>query len=348
MEFTWPLMLWGLALLPALVAWYVFGVRRARRRAGDRFAERPLYERLATSLPGVRRHVSMALYFVALALLLGAVGRPVMSIPLPVNKAVVVLLIDTSGSMMAPDLDPTRLDAAKAAARTFVDAFPQGPKIGLVSFSTYATLNIPPTPDHDAVKQAVATLKPQEATAIGDGILVALKAFPGRAVDLPEARPGPLGPPPFGTPPAPGPPPPPSTPPQGEDLSPAAIILLSDGGQNAGTADPLKMALLAKQLKVKIYTVGLGAPGGSVFNYQGQMVFVPFDPTLLQQIAAVTDGKFFMASASQGLKQVYRDLGRVLGWEKRKTEVSSLFVGAAGALLLIGGVVSLVWTGRLP
>ncbi len=78
------------------------------------------------------------------------------------------------------------------------------------------------------------------------------------------------------------------------------------------------------------------------------MVFVPFDPTLLQQIAAVTDGKFFMASASQGLKQVYRDLGRVLGWEKRKTEVSSLFVGAAGALLLIGGVVSLVWTGRLP
>jgi Ca-activated chloride channel homolog len=347
-EFTWPLMLWGLALLPALVAWYVFGVRRARRKAVDRFAERPLYERLATSLPGLRRHISMALYFVALALLLGAVGRPVMGIPLPVNKAVVMLLIDTSGSMMAPDLDPTRLDAAKAAARTFVDAFPQGPKIGLVTFSTYATLNIPPTPDHDAVKQAVATLKPQEATAIGDGILVALKALPGRVVDLPEARPAPFGPSPFGTPPAPGPPPPPPTSPQGEDLSPAAIILLSDGGQNAGTADPVKMALLAKQLKVKIYTVGLGAPGGSVFNYQGQMVFVPFDPTVLQQIAAVTDGKFFMASATQGLKQIYRDLGRVLGWEKRKTEVSSLFVGAAGVLLLIGGVVSLVWTGRLP
>jgi Ca-activated chloride channel family protein len=210
---------------------------------------------------------------------------------------------------------------------------------------------IPPTPDHEAVKQAIATLKPQEATAIGDGILVALKALPGRALDLPESRPGPFGPPPSGPPPFGAPPSQPLAPSarlHPEDLSPAAILLLSDGGQNAGTADPLKMALLAKQLKVKIYTVGLGAPGGSVFNYRGQMVFVPFDPTLLQQIATVTDGKFFMSSATQGLKQIYRDLGRVLGWETRKTEVSSLFVGAAGLLLLAGGVVSLLWTGRLP
>jgi Ca-activated chloride channel family protein len=286
----------------------------------------------------------MAHYFVALALLLGAVGRPIMGLPLPVNKAVVVLAVDTSGSMQAPDLDPSRLEAAKVAARIFVDSFPQGPKIGLVSFSTYATLMIPPTPDHEAVKQAIATLKPQEATAIGDGILVALKALPGRAVDLQEARPGPFG----QSPPTPPQPPAPSAPTPPEDLSPAAIVLLSDGGQNAGTADPLKMALLAKQLKVKIYTVGLGAPGGSVFNYQGQMVFVPFDPTLLQQLAAVTDGKFFMASATQNLKQIYRDLGHVLGWETRKTEVSSLFVGAAGLVLLTGGVTSLLWAGRLP
>ncbi len=349
MEFTWPVMLWGLLLVPALVGWYVVGARRARHLAAERFAERALFAQLATSLPGLRRHVSMALYFVALAMLFGAVGRPVMGIPLPVNKAVVMLVVDTSGSMMAPDLEPSRLEAAKIAARTFVDAFPRGPKIGLVSFSTYATLMIPPTPDHDAIKQAIATLKPQEATAIGDGILVALKALPGRVVDLAEARPGPFGAPPPGSPPSFAPQPqPPAAPSQPEDLAPAAMILLSDGGQNAGNADPVKMALLAKQLKVKIYTVGLGAPGGSVFNYQGQMVFVPFDPTLLQQIAAVTDGKFFMSSATEGLKQIYRDLGRVLGWETRKTEVSSLFVGAAGLLLLAGGVISLVWTGRLP
>lgn len=349
MEFTWPVMLWGLVLLPALVGWYVVGVRRARRRAAERFAERSLFEQLATSLPGLRRHASMALYFGALALLLGAVGRPVMAIPMPVNKAVVVLAVDTSGSMMAPDLEPSRLEAAKAAARTFVDSFPQGPKIGLVSFSTYATLMIPPTPDHEAVKQAIGTLKTQEATAIGDGLLVSLKALPGRAVDLPEARPGPFGPPPSGPPPSPAPQSPGgAAPTRPEDLSPAAIILLSDGGQNAGTADPMKMALLAKELKVKIYTVGIGAPGGSVFNYQGQMVFVPFDPTLLQQISAVTEGKFFMASATRGLNQVYRDLGRTLGWETRKTEVSSLFVGAAGLLVLFGGLAALAWTGKLP
>lgn len=347
MEFTWPLMLWGLLLVPAFVGWYVIGARRARRLTASRFAERALFAQLATSLSGLRRHVSMALYFVALAMLLGAVGRPVMGIPLPVNKAVVMLVVDTSGSMIAPDLQPSRLEAAKIAARAFVDAFPQGPKIGLVSFSTYATLMIPPTPDHDAVKQAIATLKPQEATAIGDGILVALKALPGRTVDVPEARPGPFGAP-GGPPSPPSQPIPPSTPPQPPDLGPAAMLLLSDGGQNAGNADPVKMALLAKQLKVKIYTVGLGASGGSVFNHQGQMVFVPFDPTLLQQIAAVTEGKFFMASETAPLKQIYRDLGRVLGWETRKTEVSALFVGAAGLLLLAGGVISLVWAGRLP
>ena len=347
MEFTWPVMLWGLLLVPALIGWYVVGARRARRLAAERFAQHALFARLATTLPGLRRHVTMALYFVALAMLLGAVGRPIMGIPLPVNKAVVMLVVDTSGSMMAPDLEPNRLEAAKIAARTFIDAFPQGPKIGLVSFSTYATLMIPPTPDHEAVKQAVATLKPQEATAIGDGILVALKALPGRTVDVPEARPGPFGAP--GNPPSvPSQPVPPSTPPQAHDIGPAAIILLSDGGQNAGNADPLKMAFQAKQLGVKIYTVGLGSPGGSVFNYQGQLVFVPFDPTLLQQMAAVTDGKFFMSSATEGLKRVYRDLGRVLGWETRKTEVSSLFVGAAGLLLLAGGVISLLWSGRLP
>jgi Ca-activated chloride channel family protein len=337
-------MLWGLLLLPAFVVWYVIGFRRLRHRAAVRFAERPLFQKLATSLPGVRRHATMALYFLALALLLAAVSRPIAAVPMPVNKAVVILAVDTSGSMMAPDLEPTRMEAAKAAARTFVDTFPQGPKIGLVSFSTYATLMIPPTPDHEAVKQAIATMKPQEATAIGDGLLLSLKALPGRVVDLPESRPGqfaPQQPPPATQLPS-------ATPPQTEDLAPAAIILISDGGQNAGSADPLKIALLAKQLKVKVYTIGIGSPSGSVFNYQGQMVFVPFNPTLLQQIAAVADGKFFMTSTAQDMKQIYRELGRVIGWETRKIEVSSMFVGGAGLLLLAGGIISLLWTGRLP
>ena len=108
------------------------------------------------------------------------------------------------------------------------------------------------------------------------------------------------------------------------------------------------MAILAKQEKVKIYTIGLGTPGGGVFNYQGQMVLVPFDPALLQQIAAVTDGKFFFAPSAKDLTQVYRDLGRTIGWETRKTEVSALVVGGAGVLMLGGGLVSMLWMGRLP
>ncbi|HKX16694.1 MAG TPA: VWA domain-containing protein, partial [bacterium] len=133
-----------------------------------------------------------------------------------------------------------------------------------------------------------------------------------------------------------------------EELPPAAVILLTDGAQNAGTADPIRMAALAKQLKVKIYTIGLGTPGGGVFQYQGQMVLVPFDPTLLQQIAAITDGQFFMSPTSGDLKRIYRELGKAIGWEKRKTEVSALFVAGAGVLMLGGGALSLLWMGRLP
>lgn len=364
MEFTWPLMLWGLLLLPAAIAWYVLGVRRIRRMTAQRFAEAPLFSQIAVRLPAVRRHISMGLYFTALALLLGAAARPVMAVPLPVDRATVILAIDTSGSMAAPDLQPTRLDAARQAASGFLDVFPPGPRVGLVTFSTYATLMVPPTDDRTALREALAGLKTQEATAIGDGIAVSLRAIPGRAASVPGgSAPGagggssgqspavqpPFGQAPSGQSPFTAPlPPAAGTPPDAKDLPPAAIILLTDGGQNAGTADPIRMAALAKQLKVKIYTIGLGTPGGGVFNYQGQMVLVPFDPTLLQQIAAITDGKFFISPSAGDLKQIYRELGRTIGWEKRKTEVSALFVAGAGVLMLGGGALSLLWMGRLP
>ncbi|HEV2438891.1 MAG TPA: VWA domain-containing protein [bacterium] len=362
MEFTWPVMLWALALLPASVAWYVLGVRRIRRATARRFAEAPLFAQIAVRLPAVRRHISMGLYFTALALLLGAAARPVMAVPLPVNRGTVILAIDTSGSMAAPDLQPTRLEVARQAALGFLDVFPPGPRVGLVTFSTYATLMVPPTDDRGAVREALAALKTQEATAIGDGIAVSLRAIPGRAPSVPGSSgpaPGnglgqaPFVQPPFGAPPGPPAQAPAATPGQGQpaqpaDLPPAAVILLTDGGQNAGTADPIRMAALAKQLKVKIYTIGLGTPGGGVFQYQGQMVLVPFDPTLLQQIAAITDGKFFMSPTAGDLKRIYRELGQTIGWEKRKTEVSALFVAGAGTLMLGGGALSLLWMGRLP
>jgi len=341
-EFVWPAMLWGLLLLPAFVAWYVFGVPRVRSRAADRFAEAPLFAQLAVRLPMFRRHVAMGLYFLALGLLLVAAARPVMGIPMPVDKAVVMLLIDTSGSMEAPDIQPTRLDAAKAAAKTFLENFPSGPRVGLVTFSTYATLNVPPTTDRQAVKDAIDASRPQEATAIGDGIAAALKAIPGRTAPpsnqfLPFGRSQPPGVTLPLTPPAPS-----------GDLVPAAIILASDGGDNSSRNDPIRMAILARQQKVKVYTIGLGTPGGGVFMYQGQMVLVPFDPALLQQIAAITDGKFFYGPSATDLRQVYRDLGRTIGWEVRKTEVSAMAVGVAGLLMLGAGIVSLLWMGRLP
>ena len=179
MSFLWPRVLWAYAIVPLLVLAYIWILRRPARER----VQYPTLElaRIAAAAGGRwRRHVAAVLYLLTLCAVIFTVARPVAPVPVPDNRAAVMLSIDVSRSMMARDVVPTRLDAAKKAAVEFVHNLPRGSKVGLVSFSSYATLIAPPTDDHERVVQAINSLNLEFATAIGDGLLEAVYALPGR------------------------------------------------------------------------------------------------------------------------------------------------------------------------
>jgi Ca-activated chloride channel family protein len=252
-------------------------------------------------------------------------------VPVPDNRTVVMLSMDISRSMMAHDVVPTRIEAAKKAAIEFVRALPRGAKVGLVSFSSYATLVTPPTDDHERVVQAVSNLTLEFATAIGDGLLEAVYALPGRT--RPEGSPG-SGPPPMGPPP------------DGDRLPPATVVLLSDGQSNRGTS-PEDAAVVARQQRVKVYTVGLGSPEGTFLELGGRSIFVRLDEETLKEIAQVTGGTYQRVSSTSELSRVYTRLGRSIGWERRPTEISGLSSVVVAGLFLSTVAVSLMWMHRL-
>lgn len=350
MAFTWPVMLWALLALPVLL-WGYGSVLRRQRRLQTRLADAHLLAHLIPAASPMRRHLPVVIYLLAVVLLVLAMARPIAAIPLPVNRAAVVIAIDTSKSMMAEDVKPNRLEAAKNAARDFIKAMPGSARIGLIAFSDYGTVLVPPSPEREPLEEALGRLQPQQSTAVGSAILEGLRILPLRREFLGERLERLRGPVPQQGPfpqplpsPAPGPPAPP---PPVSALPPAAILIFSDGVSNLG-ADPRAAAALAAEAKVKIYTVGLGQQGGTVMTYQNQLVLVPFDSTVLQEVARQTGGEYFGAGNLEELRRVYRQLGRSIGWERRRTEMTSLVAAVAAVLMLTGGLLSMVWFRRLP
>ncbi len=335
MEFTWPVMLVGLAGVPLLVAGW-WALRTHQARASRAFADPHLLPLLRRGKALRAPHLPFYLYLAAIILFVFASARPVAAIPVPANRAAVVVVVDMSKSMVATDLQPSRLEVAKQVVREFLRAVPRSAKVGLVSFSDYAQVLVRPTTEHQDVLEALERLQPTQATAVGSAILTAVRALPGRenaGQELLLGQPGIL--------PAPQPTP------GAEPLPPGALLLISDGVSNFGI-DPLQAAQVARRFEVKIHTVGVGTPQGSVQTVDGQLVFIPFDPTGLQQIAAMTGGRYFYPPTSEDLRRVYRELGRSIGWERQRMELSALFAGAGGLLMLTGGILSLLWYRRLP
>lgn len=329
MEFTWPGMLWSLGGIPLLLWGYLLLGRR-REVVRSRLADPHLWSRLWSSSLRARRNLQDILYLLAACLLLFGLSRPVAAVPLPVNRSSVVLAIDTSKSMMGQDLQPNRLEAAKRLVEEVLRTIPRSVKVGLVFFSDYGTVLVPPTDDRMKVREALGQLKPLEGTAIGSAILQSLRVLPGRARLLEEmGRSGTL------------------TIPTGEDLPRAAILVMSDGVSNIGPS-PVEAAELAGRLQVPIYTVGIGTPEGSVMTYNNQLVLVPFDASTLQEIARRSGGEYFPYQEAERIKASLRRLPWTIGWERKKAEITHLVVGLAGVLVLAGGVLSLVWYRRIP
>jgi len=328
MSFLWPSILVLYLLIPALIAGYLWMLRRpARERV--RFPHVDLVARAAAAGGQWRRHVPAVLFLLTLCGIIFTLARPVAPVPVPDNRTTVMLSIDVSRSMMAHDVVPTRLDAAKKAAIEFVRSLPGGAKVGLVSFSSYATLVTPPTDDHDRVIKAINSLNLEFATAIGDGLLEALYALPGR--QRPE------------NPPTPGPE---ATPVDPSRLPPATVVLLSDGQSNRGTP-PEDAAVVARQWHVKVYTVGLGSPEGTFLELGGRSIFVRLDEETLKEIAEVTGGAYWRVASTTELSRVYSRLGRSIGWERKPVEVSGLVSVVAAGLFVATVTVSLFWMHRL-
>jgi Ca-activated chloride channel family protein len=317
MTFLHPLTLLALVAIP-LLAWWYTGEQRRRARAASAFAAPALGASVAPSRPRWRRHVPMLVFALALAVLIVAAARPQRVVAVPVNTASIILANDTSGSMAATDVSPSRLRAAQRASTSFLASVPDSVRVGLVEFNSKVTVLQSPTSDHSLVRSALRQLKVTGGTAIGDAIRASLRLATS------AKRPGVKQP-------------------------PAAIVLLSDGSNDVGS-DPLAAARLAASDHIPIYTVVLGTAGGTVTEKRaGRTVKVPVppDPQQLGQIARLSRGQAFTATNAKGLNTVYKRLGAQLGHKKVKHEITAGFAGGGLVLLLLGSAGSLAWFGRL-
>lgn len=334
MQFLWPIMLWCLILVPILIVMYILAQRR-RQRYALRYASLSLVKEALGRGPGWRRHVPAALFIASLAVMLFALARPASVVTLPSNEGTVILTMDVSGSMRADDLKPNRLEAAKTAARAFVNKQPQGVKIGVVSFSDNAFVVQAPTNDKEAVLRAINRLTTQRGTAIGSALLTSLDAIFEEA----NSEGGTYN---SSTQPTPTP-----TPlPKGQ-YEPAIVVLLTDGESNRGPR-PLDVVDRLAARGVRIYTVGVGSVEGTVLSTGGRSMRVRLDENTLKLVAEATDGTYYNASTEKDLEAIYENLSTHLVFRKQQTEVTAFFTGAAAALSLSAGILSLLWFNRLP
>jgi Ca-activated chloride channel family protein len=321
MSFQWPLALLALLVVPIAVAAYVL---LDRRRAGQaaRFGNPALFPNVVAHAPGRLRHLPLAVLVLALAALAVGVARPHATISVPREEATVILAVDVSRSMTATDVHPTRLAAARSAARRFLEQIPDSFRVGVVVFATRAQVTAPPTDDRQVTLSAISNVRPGEGTALGEAIDLALKA----ARSVPGERP--------------------------DERVPASILVLSDGTQTQGRVTPEQAARRARAARIPVFTVVLGTDEGVVERQLvggfTERIRVPPDPRALRQLATTSGGEFFTAAGAEELRKVYEELGSRLGRREKEAEVTVAFAGAGMALFLVAGALSTLILRRLP
>jgi Ca-activated chloride channel family protein len=319
-SFDWPIGLIGLAILPPLVFLYI---KRERSRTEDAasFVSPALLPNIVDRRPGWRRHLPIAVLFVALAALIVGVGRPRANVTVKREEATVLLVIDTSRSMGATDVKPTRLAAAQQAAYSFLDKVPKKFRVGIVSFASRAVVALPPTDNRDLARTTIGLLRTGEGTALGDAIALAAQVGKRqRTADGVEP--------------------------------PTSVLIISDGASDGGQTTPIAAANQAKKLRVPVYTALVGTPNGVVeHKLTGgftETIKVPPSPATLQQISRITGGTFSTATTDTALRKVYEQLGSRLGHKTESREMTDVFGGGSALLLLVGGTLSMVWFRRVP
>jgi Ca-activated chloride channel family protein len=312
-SFAAPLVLLSLAALPVLGAGYAW-LRRRPGRYSARFPGVPVLAGAVAATPRWRRHVPAAVAALALAVLAVALARPHATVAVPVERASVVLVTDASRSMLATDVEPSRMDAARGAAEAFLDRVPDELRVGAVAFSTTPRSAVAPSHDRERVRAHLDSLEADGGTATGDGLAEALRLL------------------------------------QSEDKQqrpPAAIVLLSDGKTTTGR-DPVDVARQARAAHVPIYTVALGTDEGAIPSPTGGLLPVPPDPETMVEIADASRGESFGVDDADQLDAVYERLGSRLATRPEQREITAGFAAGGLALLLTAAALSLRAGSRLP
>ncbi|NBE92944.1 VWA domain-containing protein [Nonomuraea sp. KC401] len=307
---VWLLLLIPVALLA--VAYVLMSLRRSAYAV--RFTNLDLLDRVAPRSPGWRRHVPASALLLMFALAVVGFARPTAEVQVPRERATIMVAFDVSASMSATDVNPDRFSVARQAARQFVEGLPDRFNLGLVSFSSSASVAVPPTTDRQAVLSALDRLSTASGTAIGEAVYSSLEAI--AALDSDEEAP------------------------------PAHIVLLSDGSNTTGRTLN-DAAAEAQSRRVPVTTIAYGTADGTI-SLSGQEVPVPVDGPALRGLAESAGGGFYEAASGSELQAVYEDIGTSVGYRTEQQEVWQWFVAAGLMSGLIAAVTSMVWFSRLP
>jgi Ca-activated chloride channel family protein len=320
--FANPEFLYLLLLIPVLVTWYV--LRRNRHTSDIRYSTLKPFDAVPPTLRERLRHLPFAIRMMVMASLVVAFARPQTSSTgesVSTEGIDIAMVMDISGSMLAEDLKPNRIDAAKEVARTFVEGRPSD-RIGLVIFAGESFTQCPMTLDHGVLTNLLRQVKSgmvEDGTAIGLAIAQGVNRLK-----------------------------------EGEAES-RVMILLTDGVNNRGEIDPITAAQIAQTFGIRIYTIGVGTVGEAPYPVQTpfgiryQNVPVDVDEPTLRKVASMTGGRFFRATDNRSLKEIYGEIDQL---EKTRIEVRSyrsyteLYYGWALAGL-VGLLLEFVFSGTI-
>ncbi|BCJ56808.1 VWA domain-containing protein [Micromonospora endophytica] len=316
MTFESPVRLWLLVGVAALIVGYLL-MQRRRSRYAVRFTNLRLLDKVVPARPAWRRHVPAGLFIAMLALLVVGFARPADDVRVPRERATVIVAVDVSRSMLADDVPPDRLIAAKDAARQFVADLPEEFNVGLVAFAGSASVMVAPGGDREAVTTGIDRLDEGvtglQGTAIGEAIHSSLESI--RSLDAQAA----------------------------EEPPPARVVVLSDGANTSGR-DPTSAAADAVQAGVPVDTISFGTAEGRIGGGQS----VPVDGQTLRTVAEQAGGGYYEAGSSDELREAYADIGSSVGYRLERQDVSARFIGAGLVLALLAAAASMFWFSRLP